>query len=132
MFHVEPSAIITDKINSFAFFQTTADMDTSIGFAASEFEGIGEKIDDDLLEQSQITKAVGQFIELKFNGSAGVLGAEVVKYFAEEIGEFNMGFLEGLAAEAREVEQIVDHFAHFTGALDDAIEQIASFIRQRL
>src|SRR5437879_617148 len=87
MFHVEPCAIVADKINAFSLFHPAADLNPRSFFSPGEFEGIGEKINDGLLEQSQIADAVGNLFELQLHLAIGLLGAQFVKHLADEAGK---------------------------------------------
>ena len=110
--HIEADPIVLDKIDVFPSNLATADFDHSDLALAGKFEGIGQQIDQDLLEQGGIGLTVRQCANAKVNVPLFLHGAKVVECLPHQLLRRHRLLAERLTTQAREGQEIIDQLAH--------------------
>ena len=124
VFHVEPDTIVSHEIYHRANCPVSlaANFDEG-GVALSRIlDRIGNQVDPHLLEQRPIGQAIGKVPHADVNFPAFHRRQQLADAFIDQPGRRDGLFLEGLAAEPREGQQVVDQAPHLQRVRPDVGE----------
>src|SRR5205807_142648 len=120
--HVEADAVVAHVIDDVGALTQRAHLDARVVPSGAELDGVRQQIDQHLLEQRAIREAVGELSDLHARPPAVARLLETRHALLHDLAQRHAGALEGLAAEAREMQQIVDEPRHAAGPGPDPLQ----------
>ncbi len=120
--HVEAHSVVPHEVDRLAVPREAAGLDPGLCAAARELQGVGQQVEPDLLEEGRVGPAGGQLAEDDLDLPTLALALELLEALADEVGHGHRLRGHRLAAQAAEVEQVVDQPAHLPGVLADPLE----------
>src|SRR5213594_3289992 len=105
--HVKAGAIVFNKVDRFAGSFLATDFNFAQVAFAGVLEGIGEKIDKDLLEQCRIGLTLGKIADGDIEPAAVLLGLQLFEDLLRELSRRHGLFLKRLPAQPGEAQQVI-------------------------
>ncbi len=94
---------------------------------ARELEGIGEQVDEHLLEQRCVPFAAGQLSDPHFDLALGLASLQIRHDPLHDRVQIYRAARERRATEAAELQEVVDELIHALGTRDHLIQPAAAF-----
>src|SRR6187549_2245134 len=109
--HVEARTVVADRVNDVSVF-IAARRNFDLGCLAQlrVLEGVAQEVEEHLLEQRRVRLA--RQVLLHLYDRVAMSAAEFVQAFGNELTNVDDAPLNGLAAETREGEEVVDESPH--------------------
>ena len=115
--HIKAYTVVFDEIDALAVFLFAADLDDRRLALARELERIGEQVGEDDLEQGWVGLANRQIADRYFDAPPLLFAAQISEHLVDKVGGGQSFLVQRLAAQAREVEQLIYQLAHGLGIL---------------
>jgi len=127
---IEAYTIVLHKVFTLVDTLVSADDYDWGRLQSGEFEGIGQEIGENLLEQRRVRVAPGKRSNSNIHDPVWLLPPELIQDFIDESGDIYWACRERLTARLRKEQQIPNQQLHSSCACDDMAQDIASGVRQ--
>src|SRR5690606_29316807 len=115
--HVEAGAVVLDEVRHLVAVAASADLDPRELSLGRELDGVGQQVDEKLPDQLGVAVSWRQVTDDELDLVSTDLGSEVADGRLDQRVHVELLGVEGLAAKARELQEVVDELTHLAGAL---------------